>query len=96
MALLEGEPGIGKTRLAGELALQATADDALVLFGACDEGGAHPYQPFAHALAPYLDDKARDVYGARGARRSWRSERFLVGEAVMSLLSVSGRERRCS
>ena len=95
MALLEGEPGIGKTRLAGELALQATADDALVLFGACDEGGAHPYQPFAHALAPYLDDKARDALEL-AAPVEFRSERFLVGEAVMSLLSDTGREWRCS
>jgi predicted ATPase len=38
MVLLAGEPGIGKTRLAEELAAQARARGALVLWGRCWEG----------------------------------------------------------
>ena len=35
--LLAGEPGVGKTRTAAELARLAHADGALVLYGRCDE-----------------------------------------------------------
>ena len=37
MALLSGEPGIGKTRLATYAALEARAQGATVLYGRCDE-----------------------------------------------------------
>ena len=39
VVLLGGEPGIGKTRLAEELAAKATERGALVLWGRCWEGG---------------------------------------------------------
>jgi len=52
--LLAGEPGIGKTRLATELALHAHERGALVLFGGCDEDVAVPYQPFVEALRHLL------------------------------------------
>lgn len=51
-AVVHGEPGIGKTRLAAELARRATADGGLVLYGRCDEDLPVPYQPFAEALRP--------------------------------------------
>ncbi len=47
---LLGEPGIGKTRLAGELARRARAAGDVVLFGRCNEDLAVPYQPFVEAL----------------------------------------------
>jgi class 3 adenylate cyclase len=47
---VSGEPGIGKTRLATELALVARGQGALVLAGRCDEELARPFQPFAEAL----------------------------------------------
>jgi hypothetical protein len=53
-ALLAGEPGIGKTRLASELAGRAYTDGAVVLFGRCDEGLGVPYQPFSEALRSYV------------------------------------------
>lgn len=53
LAVIGGEAGIGKTRLAAELASVAGDEDALVLYGHCDEGVAIPYQPFAEALRPY-------------------------------------------
>ncbi len=48
--LIAGEPGVGKTRLAGEWSRQAHAQGALVLYGRCDEDLGAPYQPFAEAL----------------------------------------------
>jgi tetratricopeptide (TPR) repeat protein len=51
--VLGGEPGIGKTRLASELARIVHEQGALVLYGRCDEGLAVPYQPFIEALRPY-------------------------------------------
>ena len=52
--VLGGEPGIGKTRLASELAGAVHEQGALVLHGRCDEGLAVPYQPFVEALRPYV------------------------------------------
>jgi DNA-binding SARP family transcriptional activator len=51
--VLGGEPGIGKTRLASELARDVHEQGALVLYGRCDEGLGVPYQPFVEALRPY-------------------------------------------
>ena len=42
VVLVAGEPGIGKTRLAEELAAQATSRGALVLWGRCWEGEGAP------------------------------------------------------
>ncbi|MEW6473927.1 MAG: BTAD domain-containing putative transcriptional regulator [Actinomycetota bacterium] len=50
VALIGGEPGIGKTRLAAELAGRVHAAGAVVLAGRCDEDLAVPYQPFVEAL----------------------------------------------
>ncbi len=50
VALLGGEPGIGKTRLAAALAADAYAAGGTVLFGRCDEDVLTPYQPFVEAL----------------------------------------------
>jgi DNA-binding SARP family transcriptional activator len=54
IALVGGEPGIGKTRLAAEIALEAHADGAHVLYGRCDEGLGVPYQPFVEALRAWI------------------------------------------
>ena len=49
-ALIAGEPGVGKTRLAGEWSRQAYEQGAVVLYGRCDEDLGAPYQPFAEAM----------------------------------------------
>jgi len=52
--LLTGEPGIGKTRLADELAARAEAAGALVLWGRCwESGGAPAYWPWTQILRSY-------------------------------------------
>lgn len=48
--LIAGEPGVGKTRLAGEWSQRAYEMGAVVLYGRCDEDLGAPYQPFAEAL----------------------------------------------
>jgi hypothetical protein len=53
LAVLVGEPGIGKTRLAARLATSAHGEGALVLYGRADEDSASPYQPFVEALRHY-------------------------------------------
>ena len=70
--LISGEPGIGKTRLAAEIALRAQGDGARVLYGRCDEGLAVPYQPFVEALRVYVETSS-DAELARGLGRH-RSE----------------------
>ncbi len=52
-ALLGGEPGIGKTRLAAQLAGALHDEGAMVLAGRCDEDLGVPYQPFVEALRWY-------------------------------------------
>jgi class 3 adenylate cyclase/DNA polymerase III delta prime subunit len=52
--LLAGEPGVGKTRTAAELARSAFAEGGVVLFGRCDEELGVPYQPFVEALEHYV------------------------------------------
>ncbi|HLM37637.1 MAG TPA: BTAD domain-containing putative transcriptional regulator, partial [Gaiellaceae bacterium] len=53
--LLVGEPGIGKSRLAEELIVQARVRGALVLVGRCWEaGGAPAYWPWVQSLRSYV------------------------------------------
>lgn len=52
-----GEPGIGKTRLVKELCRSAHAEGGIVLWGACDEELALPFQPFVEAFR-WLADQA--------------------------------------
>jgi DNA-binding CsgD family transcriptional regulator len=55
VVLVAGEPGIGKTRLAEELAAQATACGALVLWGRCWEGeGAPAFWPWIQVVRAYV------------------------------------------
>jgi len=72
--LLAGEPGIGKTRLAREIAQQAHQEGAIVLYGRCEEDLGAPYQPFAEALDFF-------VLGTRAAELPARLGRY-PGELV--------------
>ena len=49
-----GEPGIGKTRLASQLAVEVHAAGGAVLFGRCEEGLPAPYLPFVEAIRDYV------------------------------------------
>jgi DNA-binding SARP family transcriptional activator len=54
LVLLEGEPGIGKTRLAVQFMQACEADGAIALYGRCDAESHVPYQPFLEALRRYV------------------------------------------
>lgn len=65
VALLAGEPGVGKSRLVREFAAEAARDGALVLYGSCDAAVRTPYGPFVEALERLL--RVTDVAELRAA-----------------------------
>jgi predicted ATPase/class 3 adenylate cyclase len=71
VALVAGEPGIGKTRLAAELAEHVHATGGSVLHGRCYEENLISYQPFREAIRQYADaspiDQLRDDLAHDGA-----------------------------
>src|SRR5581483_4762311 len=66
VALLGGEPGIGKTRLAIELAGGVRESGGVVLAGRCDEDLGVPYQPFVEALRHYVTHAGVPRLGRHG------------------------------
>ena len=81
LALVAGEPGIGKTRLLSELAREAQPDGT-VLYAACQEEALVSYQPFVEALRqagaalPQIAEPAGDP----------EAQRYLLFEATSALL----------
>jgi len=56
IAMLAGEPGIGKTRLAEEFGEAARAAGAVIALGGCYEGDISvPYRPWVEALRSYAN-----------------------------------------
>ncbi|MGH3371053.1 MAG: ATP-binding protein, partial [Nocardioidaceae bacterium] len=67
LALLAGEPGIGKTRLAIEVARRVYDEGAIVLYGRCDDELGVAYQPFVQALSHLVRHSApKQLAGALG------------------------------
>ena len=61
MVTLVGEPGIGKSRTAQELATYAGLRSAQVLWGRCyEQQGAPPYWPWVQAIRSYVRDVEPD------------------------------------
>lgn len=59
VALVAGEPGLGKTRLVSEIAIEAADRGFQVLNGrAYETEGMPPYLPFSEALSPYVRDRS--------------------------------------
>ncbi len=69
VALVAGEPGIGKTRLATAAAVAAHAEGAAVLLGRCDEDISVPYQPWIEALGHLVTHTPESVLTALGPRK---------------------------
>ena len=65
VGLIAGEPGVGKSRLVREFAVEAAGDGALVLYGSCDAAVSTPYGPFVEALDQLL--RVTDVAELRTA-----------------------------
>jgi hypothetical protein len=65
LALVSGEPGIGKTELARAFARAAAKDGALVLWGsAWEDGGAPPYWPWVQVLRSYARQAGPEALAA--------------------------------
>ncbi len=79
LALISGEPGIGKTRLATHAALEARADGAMVLYGRCDEELAIPYGPWVEALAHLVAHADDDLIRAHVERHGGELVRLVPG-----------------
>lgn len=70
LMLISGEPGIGKTRLAEELARNSEDQGVLVLWGRCfEQPGAPPYWPWVQLMrecaAAQSDDQLRAMLKSR-------------------------------
>ncbi len=62
MVMLVGEPGIGKTRTARELAAHAVTRGAEVLWGRCrEQQGAPPYWPWVQPIRSYIGARDAEV-----------------------------------
>lgn len=68
VAFISGEPGIGKTRLSTQLAIQAHGDGATVLYGRCDEDLGVPYGPWVRALRHYVAEASEETLRAHAER----------------------------
>ncbi len=66
LALISGEPGVGKTRLAREAMVAAQLNDAVVLRGGCYEyEAATPYLPFVEALRDWVHTQSAEQLRAK-------------------------------
>jgi DNA-binding SARP family transcriptional activator len=71
VALIVGEAGSGKTRLAARFAVEAAGEGATILYGACAEEALIAYEPFADALgesgldASELEERLAAIPGQR-------------------------------
>jgi predicted ATPase len=75
LALLAGEPGIGKTRLAEAFSSEATGAGVRVAWGrAWEAGGAPAFWPWIEVLRELLDDAAEEAAAATGDSLSILSE----------------------
>ncbi len=64
LAMLAGEPGIGKTRTAQELGAHAETLGAQVLWGRCfEEEGTPPYWPWVQPIRSYVQQQDPEELG---------------------------------
>ncbi len=94
VALVSGEAGVGKTRLATHLALQAHAGGATVLYGRCDEDLGVPYQPWAQALGHFVKEAPRLILDRHVERHGGDLARLVpvLGERVPTLVPPQQRD----
>lgn len=99
IVLLAGEPGVGKTRIAREIAIEVHRQGAIVLFGRCDEELEAPYHPFVEALDEFVaactDDQLRSLIGPLGGELTalLPALRARVSELGQPLGAAPGTER---
>ena len=79
VALIAGEPGVGKTALATRTALDAHDEGAVVLHGCCDEEAGSPYQPWVQAVGHYVKAGPDAVLMAHVERHGGALARLVPG-----------------
>ena len=94
LALVSGEPGIGKTTLVAELARRVHDDGGLVLYGRWDQDALAPYQAFRDALGEYAQACPRSILHAD--LREQASEVARVVPEIAERIEGVGRPGRAS
>src|SRR4051794_9746656 len=100
LALLAGEPGIGKSRLAEEAGSRARSRGCRVVWGRCRETeGAPPFWPWTQVLQGLVGNTLGGPLGdlgpllESGAPAPEAADRFRLFDAVLALLSeCAGRQ----
>jgi DNA-binding SARP family transcriptional activator/tetratricopeptide (TPR) repeat protein len=82
VVLITGEPGIGKSALAAELAQTAFEQGGCVLLGRCDEDVGAPYRPFQEALSHLVTHADEELVRTHVANH---------GEALACMVPALGR-----
>jgi tetratricopeptide (TPR) repeat protein len=79
--LLVGEPGVGKTRLADEVAVHAHSRGIPTLWGRCWDGGDAPvYWPWMQVLRSYLAE-----YDSEGLSKRWDTTTRAIAQLLPEL-----------
>jgi DNA-binding SARP family transcriptional activator/tetratricopeptide (TPR) repeat protein len=96
LAIVRGEPGVGKTRLVAAFATRCHDEGVTVLWGRCSPEPLVPFQALAEALRPILPEgmapESLWELGTRGEdeaghRDDLNIERYLMFEAIAGLLN---------
>ncbi len=77
VALVSGEPGVGKTRLSAELARAAHEDGAWVLAGRCDENISAPFAPWIEILRHIVAHASAELLAAHVDRHGGELTRLV-------------------
>ncbi|HEX4187386.1 MAG TPA: AAA family ATPase [Solirubrobacteraceae bacterium] len=76
VALLSGEPGIGKSRLCGYVAHGAHAQGFAVLWGSCSDELGVPYEPWIEACSQLVEHAARELLSTHVERHGGELSRL--------------------